>query len=176
MIGTFGMQSSLYPNSGSPSGPTNNLDDYAVDSQYQYLGDTGKLTLRGSYIYEHQRWNGSFPLGTASHPKGNLKTLNLNSSFALREKWTLTGGYFFGNGSNNAALFGVTDSNGNLLSGKPNTTGYNLEIDRTITQNIVVFVKYTGFTKFNGLTGNINGLGRKPSDNNTLWMNVYFAF
>ena len=176
MLGTFGMQSSLYPNSASPSGPTNNLNDYALDSQYQYLGDKRKLTLRSSYIYEHQLWNGSFPLGLVSNPKGNLKTLNLSSSFALGETWTFTGGYSFSNGSNNAALFGVTDANGNLLSAKPNTTGYNLEIDRTLTQNIMVFVKYAGFTKFDGLTSNIDGLGRKPSNNNTLWVNVYFAF
>ena len=95
---------------------------------------------------------------------------------ALREAWTFTGGYFFSNGSNNAALYAVTNASGSVLSGKPNTTGYNLEVDRSLTQNIQLFVKYSGFTKFNGLTGNIDGQGRKPSDNNTLWVNLFFAF
>jgi hypothetical protein len=176
MVGTIGMRSGIFPNSAAPSGPTNNFNDYGVDSQYQYLGDTRKLTLRASYIYERQLWHGSFPLGKVSVPKSNLKTLFFNGSFALREAWTFTGGYFFSNGSNNAALFGVTGPNGNLLSAKPNTTGYQVEVDRTLTQNILVLVKYAGFTKFNGLTDNIDGRSRKPSDNNTLFIVVDFAF
>jgi len=31
-------------------------------------------------------------------------------------------------------------------------------------------------SKFNGLGSNIDGLGRKPYDNNTLWINLFFAF
>jgi hypothetical protein len=49
-------------------------------------------------------------------------------------------------------------------------------VDRTLTPNVVASLQYTGFTKFNGRTGNIDGLGRKPSDNNTLWLSVFFAF
>jgi hypothetical protein len=66
--------------------------------------------------------NGSFPAGDVASPKGNLKTLNLNASFALRDAWTFTGGYFFSNGSNDAALYGINDANGNQLSAKPNTS------------------------------------------------------
>ena len=176
MVGTFGMHSEIYPDSASPIGPTDTFADTGFDSQYQYLGDTRKLTLRSSYIYEQQSWNGSFPIGNVSSPKGNLKTLNLSASLAIRDAWTFTGGYFVSNGSNNAALYGITDPNGNPLSAKPNTTGYELEVDRTLTQNVVASLQYTGFTKFNGLANNIDGLGRKPSDNNTLWISVFFAF
>jgi hypothetical protein len=176
MAGVLGMHSNVYPDSSSPSGPTDTFSDNGFDSQYQYLGETNKLTLRGSYIYEHQSWNGSFPLGNASNPKGNLKTLNLNGAYALHEAWTFSGGFFFSNGSSNAALYGITDPTGVQLTGKPNTTGYVLQVDRTITQNIVASLQYTGFTKFNGLGSNIDGLGRKPSDNNTLWLTVFFAF
>jgi hypothetical protein len=70
----------------------------------------------------------------------------------------------------------VTNPSGTQLTAKPNTTGYVLEVDRTITQNILAMLQYTGFTKFNGLKNNIDGLGRKPSDNNTLWLSVFFAF
>jgi len=176
MVGTFGMQSNVYPNSGSPSGPTDTLTDTGFDSQYQYLGETNKLTLRGAYTYENQNWGGSYPLGASSNPKGNLKTLNLSASYALRDAWTFTGGYFLSNGSNNADLYAILDQNGNQLTAKPNTTGYVLEVDRTLTQNVLVSAQYTGFTKFNGLTSDIDGLGRKPSDNNTLWLSVFFAF
>jgi hypothetical protein len=124
MIGTFGMHSDVYPDSAVPSGPTDSFADTGFDSQYQYLGDTRKLTLRGSYIYEQQSWKGSFPSGNVSNAKGNLKTVNLSASFALRDAWTFTGGYVLSNGNNNAALYGISDSNGNQLSAKPNTTGY----------------------------------------------------
>ncbi len=176
MVGTFGMHSEIYPDSGSPSGPTDVFADTGFDSQYQYLGDVRKLTLRASYIYEKQSWNGSYPAGDVSDATGNLKTFNTSASLAVKDAWTFTGGYFISNGSNDAALYGITDSYGNQLSAKPNTTGYQLEIDRTLTQNVIGSLQYTGFTKFNGLTTNIDGLGRKPSDNNTLWVSIFFAF
>lgn len=176
MVGTLGMHSNVYPDSSNPSGPVDTFSDTGFDTQYQHLGETNKLTLRGSYIYEQQSWNGSFPLGAVSNPKGNLKTLNLNGSYALREAWTFTGGYFLSNGSSNAALYGITNPAGVQLTDKPNTSGYILQVDRTLTQNIVASLQYTGFVKFNGLSNNIDGLGRKPSDNNTLWLSVFFAF
>lgn len=176
MVGTFGMMANLYPDSGSPHGPTDSFADTGFDTQYQHLGDVGKFTLRGSYIYENQSWDASYPLGAVPGAKGNLKSLNLSASFAIRDAWTITGGYLLNNGSSNSALYGITDVNGNTISSKPNTTGYELELDRTITQNVIASIQYVGFTKFNGLTTNIDGLGRKPSDNNTLWLSVFFAF
>jgi hypothetical protein len=94
----------------------------------------------------------------------------------LREAWTFTAGYLLNSGSNNAALYGITDVNGNLLTAKPNTAGYILEVNRTLTQNVIAALQYAGFNNFNGLTSNIDGLGRKPRDNNTLWLTVFFAF
>jgi hypothetical protein len=176
MAGTLGMHSNVYPNSSFPTGPTDTFSDYGFDSQYQYLGEPNKLTLRGSYIYENQSWVGSFPLGNVSNPKGNLKTLNLSGSYALHEAWTFTGGFFLSNGSSNAALYGIASPSGVQLTDKPNTSGYLLQVDRTLTQNVVASLQYTGFTKFNGLSKNINGLGRSPGDNNTLWVTVFFAF
>ncbi len=176
MIGTFGMHSNVYPNSAAPSGPTDIFTDYGFDSQYQYLGDTHKLTLRGSYIYENQQWNGSFPLGGSSTSKGNLKSLNLNGSYGYRDHWTFSAAYFSAHGNNNTALYAVTDPSGNLLTSSPNTSGYVLEADRLITQNVQATLQYKGFVRFNGLTNNIDGLGRNANANNTLWLTVFFAF
>jgi hypothetical protein len=176
MVGTFGMRSKVYPDSGTPSGPTDLFTDTGFDAQYQHLGDTRKFTLRSSYIYEKQTWSGSYPLGNVSNPIDNLKTLNVNGAYTVGDGWTFTGGAFFSNGSAESGLYSISDPNGNQLTAKPNTAGYVLEVDRTLTQNILASVQYTGFTKFNGLTSNIDGLGRKPSDNNTLWISLFFAF
>ncbi|MGC2657710.1 MAG: hypothetical protein WA324_07010 [Bryobacteraceae bacterium] len=176
MVGTFGMQSKVYPDSAVPSGPTDRFTDYGFDSQYQYLGDAQKLTLRGSYIYENQRWSASFPAGASSVANGNLKSLNLNGSYGYREHWVFNAAYFSNNGNNNTALYAVTSPSGTQLTSSPNTTGFVLEVDRFITQNVQATIQYKGFTKFNGLTSNIDGLGRTASSNNTLWLTVFFAF
>jgi hypothetical protein len=84
MVGTFGMHSNVYPNSAKPTGRTNVFTDYGFDSQYQYLGATHKLTLRGNYIYENQHWDASFPLGASATPKGNLKSLNLSGTYSYQ--------------------------------------------------------------------------------------------
>jgi hypothetical protein len=176
MVGTFGMRSNIYPDSGTPSGGTDLFSDTGFDAQYQHLGDTRKLTLRSSYIYEKQSWNASYPLAAVDNPHDNLKTLNLNGAYTVGDGWTFSGGYFLSNGSGESAFYNVTDTNGNQLSTKPNTTGYVFEVDRTLTQNVLASLQYTGFTKFEGLTSNIDGIGRKPSDNNTLWFSLFFAF
>jgi len=176
MAGTFGMISNIYPDSGNPSGLTDTFTDTGFDTQYQRLGEVHKFTLRGTYTYENQNWGGSYPAGASSNPKGDLKTLNLSASYALKDAWTFSGSYFLSDGSNNADLYAISDQNGNQLTAKPNTSGYVLEVDRTLTQNVLLTAQYAGFTKFNGLTSDIDGLGRKPSDNNTLWLSVFFAF
>lgn len=51
-----------------------------------------------------------------------------------------------------------------------------LEVDRLITQNVQAMLQYKGFVKFNGLKSNIDGLGRTATDNNTIWLSVFFAF
>lgn len=176
MVGTFGMQSKVYPNSAAPSGPANVFTNYGFDSQYQYLGETHKVTLRGSYLYENQQWNASFPLGASSTLNGNLKSLNLNGSYGYGDRWTLNAAYFSNSGTNNAALYAVTAPSGAQLTSLPNTSGYVLEVDRLITQNLQATLQYKGFLKFNGLANNIDGLGRNASANNTLWLTIFFAF
>ncbi|MDQ2775584.1 MAG: hypothetical protein M3Y57_11810 [Acidobacteriota bacterium] len=176
MVGTFGMESRVYPDSTMPSGPTDAFTDYGFDSQYQYSGDVHKLTLRGSYIYENQHWNASFPAGGSSTPNGNLKSLNLNGSYGYRDHWVFNAAYFSNNGNNNTALYAVTSPSGAQLTSSPNTSGYVLEADRLITQNLQATLQYKGFVKLNGLANNIDGLGRTASANNTLWLTVFFAF
>jgi hypothetical protein len=176
MVGTVGMHSNLYPNSAAPSGPTDAFTDYGFDSQYDYMGGRNKTSVRFRYIHENQAWNASFPQGASSTPNGNIRSLNVNGTYTLGDRWAFTGGYFASNGSGNAALYAVTGPSGNLLTASPDTTGYTLEVDRNITQNLKLTMQYNGFFKFNGLNGNIDGLGRTPGDNNTLWLSLFLAY
>ncbi|MDQ2777512.1 MAG: hypothetical protein M3Y57_21745 [Acidobacteriota bacterium] len=176
MIGAFGMRASVYPDSSIPSGPADLFTDYGFDSQYQYLGGTHKFTLQGSYIYERRAWDASFPLGDAGTPKGNLKPLNLNGSYAYRNAWAFRAGYFLTNGNSDSALYAITTPSGTQVTASPKTAGYTFEVDRHVTQNIQLTAQYRGFARFNGLRNNIDGIGRKASDNNTLWLSVFCAF
>jgi hypothetical protein len=176
MVGTFGMQANVFPNSAVPSGPDDVFTDYGFDSQYQYLGERHKVTLRGSYIYENRRFDGGFPLGLVEDAKGNLKALNLSGSYTLGNAWTFHAGYFLTNGNNDSVLYGVTSPSGEQVSASPRTTGYTLEIDRHVTQNIQLMAQYRGFFDVNGRRHNIDGIGRNASDDNTLWLSVFFGF
>ena len=176
MVGTLGMSAHVFPDSSNPTGPVDVFTDYGFDSQYQYLGGTHKITLDGSYIYERRSWDASFALGNTGTPKGNLKYLNLNGSYAFDNTWALHAGYFATNGNNDASLYAINSPSGDLITASPKTTGYNLEVDRHITQNLLLMAQYRGFIRFQNLRHNIDGIGRNASDNNTLWLSVFFAF
>lgn len=176
MVGTLGMNARVYPDSSNPSGPFDRFTDYGFDSQYQYLGGIHKITMNGSYIYEHQSWDASYLVGSTAVPKGNLKALNLNGSYAYHNKWAFHGGYFLTNGNNDTGRYAITSPAGDLVTASPKTTGYTLELDRHVTQNVQLSAQYRGFVRFNGLRHNVDGNGRNASDNNTLWLSVFFAF
>ena len=176
MVGTFGMQSKLYPDSSNPTGPVNVFTDTGFDTQYQFLARTHKVTARGTYIFEKQAWDASFPLGTVGTPNGNVKSFNVSGSYSHGNTWTFHGGYALANGNHDATLYAVTDSSGNVVSTSPKTTGYTVEVARMITQNIQVSAQYRGFFQFHGQPHNVDGNGRNASANNMLWLNVFFAF
>jgi hypothetical protein len=175
MLGTFGMVSKVYPNNTVRSGATDKFTDYYLDAQYQYPLEGHALTVRGTYYYERQNWDGSYPLGNSSIASGNLNGFTLSATYALDNRWTFSAAYSQSNGSANAALYAVTGPAGNTLSASPNTHNYVLQTNYLPTQNVKLQLQYSGFTKFNGLTSNIDGLGRSPADNNTLWLNLFFA-
>jgi hypothetical protein len=176
MLGAFGIRASVFPNSAEPGGITNVFTDYGFDSQYQYLANVHKFTLRASYIYENRSFDGSFPLGDVGTEKGNLKALNVSGSYMYGNAWAFHAGYFLTNGNNDASLYGVTAPSGDQITTSPQTSGYTLEVDRHITQSIQVMAQYRGFVRFNGLRHDIDGMGRNASDNNTLWLSVFFGF
>jgi hypothetical protein len=176
MIGTFNMRARVFPDSSNPAGPVDTFQDYGFDSQYQHLGVRNKVTVRGSYIYERRDWSGSFPLGTTGLPKGNLKSMTASASYAYDNAWTFHAGYFLSGGNDDSTLYGISDPSGNEVTASPKTAGYNLQIDRQLTQNVQLMAQYRGFLRFDGLRHDIDGLGRNAADNNTLWMSLFFAF
>ncbi|MGA7985980.1 MAG: cytochrome C, partial [Burkholderiales bacterium] len=76
-VGAYGMEAKVYPADGTfaLTGPTDKYNDWAVDSQYQFIGDEHLLTLTGTYIDEKQTLDQTFGvLGASSNASNDLKT------------------------------------------------------------------------------------------------------
>ncbi|MGS0756247.1 cytochrome C, partial [Roseateles sp. GG27B] len=60
----------------------------------------------------------------------------------------------------------------------PDSRGYILELDYLPVQNIRLMLQYTAYSKFNGGAGSgYDGVTtRSPSDNNTLFLNLWFSY
>ena len=67
---------------------------------------------------------------------------------------------------------GVTVS----ANSSPDTAGYVAELNYLPWLNVKMTLQYTHYTKFNGSTSNYDGLGRNASDNDTTYLNMWFAF
>lgn len=62
------------------------------------------------------------------------------------------------------------------LSGNLGMRGATFEAFWIPIQYVRVGAQYTAYTKYNGATSNYDGLGRNPSDNNTLFVYVWAAY
>jgi hypothetical protein len=184
MFGTFGMYAAVHPwlQTSPPFGdetfgPSDKFTDIGLDSQYQYQGDNFWLTLRGSFIHEHQRLDASVLLGSAANPTNELNTLRLYASLAYGNdnKIVLTGQYFNTWGTSDTILFSPDNGFGNF---SPNADGWIGEIayipfgtSRSPLWpwfNARIALQYTWYNKFNGTTVNAH-------DNNTLFLHAWFA-
>jgi hypothetical protein len=60
------------------------------------------------------------------------------------------------------------------LNNSPNTKGYIMELDYLPRENVRLMLQYTGYTKYLGDRTNYDGSGRNASDNNSLFLNLWF--
>ncbi len=157
MVGTFGMQTSLYPD--VLSGPRDKYADVGVDAQFETRVGAGNLVARGSWIHEKQTLDATFANGGSANATNTLKTLRGNVSFYPKQWVGVTGGFFDTRGTSDAGLYG----------GAPTSTGFIGEVDLNPWENTRLGLQYTGYSKFDGASTN-------ASDNNTLFAFVWLAF
>jgi hypothetical protein len=169
MFGTFGMIGDVYPDSTDTTTQTNRFRDIGLDAQYQYITDPHTITGQVSYIHEKQYWNATFPAGGADNPSDTLNSFKGKATYYYHRKYGATLGYFSVTGSTDATFWGTTN-------GKPNTSGYILELNYLPIDNVRLMLQYTVFQKFEGVSSNFDGNGRNPHDNNTLFLNAWISF
>ena len=183
--GLYGAEFRLFPG-GNPTAPTplrgplNRFKDLAEDVQYQFLGDEHQLTLAATRIHESLTLDASFAAASSANPKDDLTTTRVWANYYLRRKIGGTVGYFSTTGSTDAGLYGATPAGGpgvvTSANGKPDTRGWLAEVNYLPWLNVKLSAQYTWYSKFNGAGTNYDGVGRNASDNNTLYLLLWFAY
>ncbi len=179
MVGTYGLQVDTFQDAVNGTGPTDRFTDVALDAQYQYISDPGILSAQTTYIHENQNHMGSFDpacdpsAGACLNKTDHLNTFKAKVSYLYDRKYGASLAYFNTTGSNDSVAF--DNGAGNPVT-KPDNRGYIAEIDYNPKTNIRIAIQYTGYTKWDGASSNIDSNGRSPHDNNTLFLNTWFAF
>ena len=174
MFGTYGMQVDKFPDPLSPYGPTDRLTDTALDAQYQFLSDPHIVTVQTTFLHEKQDNRASYDstcLNGPCNPQNHLNTFKAKASYLYDRKYGASLAYFNTTGSNDAFAF---NSSSNPVT-KPDTQSYVIQLDYNPWTFARVSLQYTGYTKFDG-SREVDGLGLKPSDRNTLLLSTWFAF
>ncbi|MDB5367430.1 MAG: uncharacterized protein JWM77_3357 [Rhodospirillales bacterium] len=170
-VGTFGMRGRTSPDRQHGFG-ADRATDIGVDAQYQYLGQPSTVTLRASWIHEHQDLSASQALGLADLSQGSLRSMRASATYAYDRTYSLTSGYFAVRGNSDTTKNG-TDN------GSPNSSGWIGEISYTPFAhggpsfwpwlNARLGVQYVAYEKFDGTS-------RGASDKNTMFVYSWIAF
>ncbi len=179
MVGAYGLYAKVFPDNTDPTTPTNRFTDNAFDAQYQYITIPHVFTSQFTYIHERQNWDASFPAGATSNAVDILKTWRGKVTYYYERKYGATFQYFDTAGSLDPNLYppgSVVGAAVGNLNGSPNSRGQIYELDFVPIQNLRLMLQYTAYNRFNGGTTNYDGFGRNASDNNTLFLNIWFAY
>jgi hypothetical protein len=205
-VGAFGMRTDVNPAGLSPDlflnpfqvnagvtqpfvvDGTDRYTDLGVDAQYQYMGDTFKVTVRGSFIHEDQLLNATFGAGNSANPTNFLNSFRANASIVYGEdnRVIFSGGYFNTWGSTDTGLYAFGNQFTGSANGSPNSSGWVAELayipfgmSRSPLwpyANARIGLVYTAYDKFNGATSNYDGFGTNASDNNSIQAYFWIAF
>lgn len=177
--GTFGTHVVLRPGNPAPvtAGLENFFTDVALDSQYQFIGDRDIISLAGVWIHENAERDADVLNGTASRLDSVLQTARVTASYLYERTIGASFQYFSIWGDSDPVLFAPAAVTGSG-NGSPNSNGEVLEVDYLPWLNTKLSVQYIMYNRFNGGKGNYDGTGngRSASDNDTLFVNFWFAF
>ena len=172
-VGTFGMATKLYPE--GVSGLSDNYTDVAFDMQYERQFTKGQFTLHTSYLNENQKLNATFDSGNSENTTDKLNKFDIDGSIYFKSGINLTAGYFDITGSPDNGLYAPAEVSGSY-AGKPDSNGIRTQIDYLPWENTKLSLQYFAYNKFNGASNNYDGFGRNASNNNMLYLQLWFAF
>jgi hypothetical protein len=184
-VGVYGADFKVLPGAatGTPtalSGPTNRFNDVAEDLQYQFIGDQHLFSVTATHIHESMTLDAAFASGASANPNDSLSTTEVALTYYYRRKIGGTLQYFSTTGSSDSGLYPATAPGqpGVVTSanGSPDTRGWIGELNYLPWLNVKVSLQYTWYDKFNGAGSNYDGVGRNASDNDSLYLLLWFAY
>jgi len=181
-VGASGLSDHPYP-AGLKHGPTDNLTDVGLDMQLQHIEAQQAVSLQASWFHEWQHWGASFPLGNTANLNDHLDVETVTVSYLWHQMLGATEAFNNISGNGDVGLYNAGSSNAN---GKPTTDSFTTELDYYPFNrggpsifpwaNAKVFVEYTFYPQFNGLSRNYDGNGRSASANNVLFTGIWLVF
>lgn len=182
-VGTFGMYANVAP-LGNQSAPTDQVTDVGFDTQLQYFHEKNAYTGRFTYIFQHQKNDGSRLVGLATNPSDDLGSLKVSGEYVYNGTWSFDVGYFNLNGDADALMY--ADSASPSAPGSPNSSGWVFDVAVAPWSNggpkwwpgfnSKIGIQYTHYNEFNGASSNYDGAFRNASDNDTTYVYAWTAF
>ena len=175
-LGHYGMAAQVFPERDKSTGLTDSYTDYAVDANYQYMGNTKHIfEFKTAYIYEDQNLAAQRALGGwGTQGRTYLTSYKLNSTYTYDQTYGITFGYNRITGSQSTDLYGDGYTNN-----RPNSAYFTAELvyvpfGKSNSQlgsllNLRTSLQYIGYSRFNGDTTH-------SQDNNTFLVNGWLAF
>jgi hypothetical protein len=166
MIGTTAMTAKVYddPTDISDSATISQYRSQGFDSQYQYLLDPHTVTVQLTSMKTEHAYSDAF-YSTAANPGVS------DTTTASRAKFTYTYQAKYGG---SLSFFNLTGTANN--QGDPSTSGMTYEAFFIPKQNIRIGAQYTTYSTYQGASTNYDGAGRNASDNNSMFLYVWFAY
>jgi hypothetical protein len=174
-VGTYGIVTRITPPGLAVGSASDKYSDWALDGQYQFIGDEHIFSVQTTYIKETQSLDATFAGTGSANSSNDLKTFRLGTSYYYQRTFGGALGYFSTMGSTDAVLYAPGSVSG-FANGSPNSSGWVGELDYLPWQNVKLALQYTSYHKFNGASSNYDGSGRDASDNNTLYVLGWFNF
>ncbi len=179
-IGTFGMAANTFPGRDSSAG-SDHTADFGLDSQLQKSVGRSDIVALLTAIYEKDGWNASQPLGNTSNASDSLRELRVTIDYLFDKTYGAAIQHFTTTGTSDSALYGSSQT------GSPNSDGFILQANYLPfnkrggppfwpRSNIKFSLQYVYYNRFDGSSTNIDGAGRKASDNNTLYLQAWLMF
>ena len=174
-IGGYGLHANLVPE--GVSGPTDGYDDYAADVQYEQVLGSRNFIAHATYINENEHLTASALAGAVARPRSSQRLLKLDAGLygSVKSKVAYVLGHRRGHGDLDPVRFAPEAVDGSA-NGKPDSTAWVAEVIFSPWENVQLRAQYTAYTKFNGASSNYDGFGRNARDNNSLFLNAWFAW
>lgn len=179
-LGCFGLGARTYPGRDKTAGK-DRTTDWGFDTQYQVSFGKSDVTVLASAIYERNRWNASQQLGNTDNLTDHLWATKATVDYLYDKTYGGAISYFWNTGTQDASLYSGS------AKGSPLSDGLVLQLNWMPLNknggpgfwpksNVKFSAQYIIYNRFDGGRTNFDGAGRNAHDNNTLYLEAWFAF